>query len=35
MAIHKALKAMNITLKKRPQPTKSKTQTKSKTSKTN
>lgn len=27
-AIHKALKAINITLKKRPQPTKSKTQSK-------
>ncbi|WP_115368656.1 IS630 transposase-related protein [Moraxella bovis] len=35
MAIHKALKAMNITLKKRPQLIKSKTQTKSKTTKTN
>ena len=35
MTIHKALKAMNITLKKRPQLTSSKTQTKSKTSKIN
>ncbi len=35
MAIHKALKAMNISLKKRPQPTKNKTKTKSKTTKTN
>lgn len=33
MAIHKALKAMGISLKKRPQPTLSKTQTKLKTTK--
>lgn len=35
MAIHKALKRMNITLKKRPPPTLNKPQTKSKTTKTN
>lgn len=34
VAVFKALKRMNITLKKRPQPTLNKTQTKSKTTKT-